>query len=133
MTLSAQAILALQSNTTGTTRATRPAAELKGEAGADLRKRPRHRDVFGGHLRLLIALTVAMACGVAHAQSLVATVPAGTGPVAVAVNQTTNMVYVADNTVKTLLVIDGATNTATTIQAGGPFGDVAVNPTTNTI
>jgi len=51
----------------------------------------------------------------------------------VAVNPTTNMVYVADDTISTLLVINGATNTAAAIPAGGPLAGVAVNPTTNTI
>ena len=69
----------------------------------------------------------------AQAQSLVATLPSGPNPTAVAVNETTNMVYIADADVKTLLVINGATNTATTIPAGGPLAGVAVNPTTNTI
>jgi YVTN family beta-propeller protein len=87
----------------------------------------------GLRVGLLSILTVGLACAVGQAQTLVATVPSGPGPVAVAVNQTTNMVYVADDDIKTLLVINGVTNTATTIPAGGPLADVAVNPTTNTI
>ncbi|MGA2909881.1 MAG: hypothetical protein ABSE36_19450 [Terracidiphilus sp.] len=78
-------------------------------------------------------MALAMTCGLARAQSLVATIPSGAGPVAVAVNPTTNMVYVADDTISTLLVINGATNTAAAIPAGGPLAGVAVNPTTNTI
>lgn len=90
------------------------------------------RNMFG-RIGLLSALALGMICGAAQAQNLIATVHAGNGPDGMAVNQTTNMVYVADNTVSTLLVIDGATNTTTTIQAGGPLAGVAVNPNTNTI
>ncbi len=82
---------------------------------------------------LLSMLTVGLACAVGQAQNLVATVPAGPGPVGVALNQTTNTVYVADNTLKTLLVINGATNATTTIQAGATLAGVAVNATTNTV
>jgi len=82
---------------------------------------------------MTIALAVGMTCGVAQAQVLVATVPSGPNPGQVAVNQTTNMVYVADNDVATLTVINGATNTATTIPVGSALAGVAVNPATNTI
>lgn len=92
---------------------------------------------FAGRARLgavlLGALLAAFAGSPAEGQTLVATVPSGPNPSAVAVNETTNMVYIADVDVKTLTVINGATNTATTIQAGGPLAGVAVNPTTNTI
>ena len=81
----------------------------------------------------LSALLAWIPCPSAQAQSLVATLPSGPNPTAVAVNETTNMVYIADADVKTLTVINGATNTATTISAGGPLAGVAVNPTTNTI
>ncbi len=123
----------LQSVSTRTTGARRLVARLPNQANAGLRKRPRHRGAFWARLSLLTVLALAITCAVAQAQSLVATVPSGSGPVAAAVNQTTNMVYVADNTVKTLLVINGATNTATTIQASGPFTGVAVNASTNTV
>lgn len=81
------------------------------------------------------------ACSSAPAQSLVATLPLSS-PTAVAVNQTTNMVYVSAlesastaNGYNTVTVIDGATNTVVkTIQAGGPdLNSLAVNSTTNTI
>ena len=133
MSSSAQAMRPQQSDTTRTTRARRFAAGLRNHACADLRKLPRHHGDLWARLSLLAALALGMICGIAQAQSLVATIPSGSGPVAVAVNQTTNMVYVADNTIKTLLVINGATNTATAIPAGGPLAGVAVNPTTNTI
>ncbi|MGC2617387.1 MAG: Ig-like domain repeat protein [Acidobacteriaceae bacterium] len=86
-----------------------------------------------GRWGFLSVLALGMTCGAAQAQNLVATVTAGTGPTGVAVNQTTNTIYVADNTVNTLLVIDGATNATSTIQAGAPLAGVAVNPITNTV
>ena len=97
--------------------------------------------MFPGWLRLrlgagLVGVSIAIAAftgSPAQGQTLVATLPSGPNPVAVAVNQTTNMVYVADVDVRTLTVIDGATNTATTIPAVGPLASVAVNPRTNTI
>ena len=92
---------------------------------------------FPGRLRLgaaLLGVSIAAFTGSpVLGQTLVATVPSGPNPAAVAVNQTTNMVYVADVDVKTLTVINGATNTATTIPAVGPLASVAVNPTTNTV
>ncbi len=88
---------------------------------------------FAVGFRSLVALALGIACGAAQAQTLVATVPSGPSPVQVAVNQTANMVYVADNNVKNLVAINGATNTATTIPVGGTLAGVAVNPTTNTI
>jgi DNA-binding beta-propeller fold protein YncE len=87
----------------------------------------------GLRVGLLSILTVGMTGAAAQAQTLVATVPAGPSPIAVALNQTTNTVYVADNTLKTLLVMNGATNATTTIQAGATLAGVAVNATTNTV
>ena len=82
---------------------------------------------------LLGGLLAAFTGSAVEGQTLVATVPSGNNPVGAALNQTTNMVYVADGTLQTLQVINGATNTATTIQAGGPFAGVAVNATTNKV
>src|SRR5271156_682769 len=115
MNPSAPAMRTLQSDSTRTINARRFAAGLRNQASADLGNRPRRRGEFWSRLGFFSALAVAMTCGVAQAQSVVATVPSGSGPVAVAVNQTTNMVYVADNTIKTLLAINGATNTPTII------------------
>jgi DNA-binding beta-propeller fold protein YncE len=75
----------------------------------------------------------------ARAQTVVATIPAGTGtPRAVAVNPVTNKIYVASCTATSptfrrgsLTVIDGATNATTVIN--GCFTDVAVNSVTNKI
>ena len=51
---------------------------------------------------------------------------------AVAVNPVTNKIYVA-NSSGTVTVIDGATNTTTTVAAGTAPIAVAVNPVTNKI
>ena len=85
-------------------------------------------------LSMLSILIAGMTCGVAQGQSLVATLSCGPHPTAMAVNQTTNMIYIDDVNVGTLTVINGATNTASTITTGVPnTTDVAVNPTTNKI
>ena len=51
----------------------------------------------------------------------------------VAVNPVTNKIYVTDQDSANVAVIDGATNTATTITVGDPIGAIAVNPVTNKI
>lgn len=66
---------------------------------------------------------------------VLATIPVGNAPVQVAVNQATNMVYVANFLSSDVTVIDGATNSTITVtdpNASGPY-DVAVNPATNKI
>ena len=52
-----------------------------------------------------------------YSQTAVTTIGAGTAPVAVAVNPVTNKIYVANQGSNTVTVIDGATNTATTVPA----------------
>jgi YVTN family beta-propeller protein len=66
---------------------------------------------------------------------VLATVPVGDAPVQLVVNQTTNMVYVANFLSSNVTVINGATNSTSTItdpKASGPY-DVAVNEQTNKI
>jgi len=53
-----------------------------------------------------------------HAQTVTATVMAGAGPFSVAVNPVTNKIYVANSNGTTVTVIDGATNSPTTVNAG---------------
>ncbi|MGA2372090.1 MAG: YncE family protein, partial [Candidatus Korobacteraceae bacterium] len=66
----------------------------------------------------------------ATAQQLIATVRVGTVPVGIAVNSTTNKIYVS-NLEGTVTVIDGVTFATTTVVVGdSPYG-AAVNPVTN--
>jgi YVTN family beta-propeller protein len=68
-----------------------------------------------------------------RAQTVTATVPLGTSPVAVAVNQATNKIYVANSASKSVTVIDGGTNSTTTVPVGLTPIAVAVNSVTNKI
>jgi YVTN family beta-propeller protein len=68
-----------------------------------------------------------------HAQSITATVTAGTSPSAVAVNPVSNRIYVANTASNTVTVIDGATNTTATVAVGSGPSALAVNPVTNKI
>jgi len=71
------------------------------------------------------------------AQMVVATIPLGNPPNAVAVNPVTNKIYVAagDSWTQegTVTVIEGATNSTTTLTAGIRPHAVAINPVTNKI
>lgn len=79
-----------------------------------------------------------------RAQTIVATVPAGATPSAIAVNPVTNKIYVANciplsggingrGTPGTVTVIEGDTNTTTTVPAGICPTAIAVNPVTNKV
>ena len=68
--------------------------------------------------------------------SVIATIPVGTSPNAVAVNPTTNRIYVANtgDQPATVSVIDGATNSViATVPVGASADGIAVNPVTNKI
>src|SRR5207253_1560647 len=65
-------------------------------------------------------------------QRVTATVAAGAASRAVALNPATNKIYVANANSNNVTVIDGATNTTTTVTAGIAT-TVAVNPVTNKI
>src|SRR5258708_38433342 len=66
--------------------------------------------------RLLLTLCCAvMGSLAAHAQTVTATVMTGSIPAAVAVNPVTNKIYVANLSSDTVTVIDGATNSTTTV------------------
>ena len=59
--------------------------------------------------------------------------PSASEPFAVAVNPVTNKTYAANGSSNNVTVIDGATNSTTTVAAGvGPDG-LAVNPVSNKI
>lgn len=63
-----------------------------------------------------------------------ATVKVGAGPRALAVNQVTNKIYVANMLSDNVSVMDGATNKVTaTVKAGSSPEDIAVNPVTNKV
>ena len=69
------------------------------------------------------------------AASVIATIPVGTSPYAIAVNPTTNRVYVVNGVnPATVSVIDGATNSViATVPVAANTGGIAVNPITNQI
>src|SRR2546422_894162 len=68
-----------------------------------------------------------------HAQTVTATVGAGTSPRSVALNPVTNKIYVANVISNTVTVINGADNTTTTVSVGNGPQSIAVNPVTNKI
>jgi len=81
----------------------------------------------------LIVTFLFLAAVSASAQTVTATVSAGTNPDAVAVNPVTNKIYVANSGSSNVTVIDGASNSVSTVTTGsGPLA-VAVNPVTNKI
>src|SRR5713101_4159302 len=69
----------------------------------------------------------------AHGQMVTATVAVGSGPNAIAVNQATNKIYVANRVSNNVTVIDGATNNTMTIGAGSGPAAVAVNTVSNKV
>jgi len=69
----------------------------------------------------------------AGAQTLLTTVPAGSYPVAIAVNSATNIIYVVNQNSNSLTVIDGATDHAATVGTGAGPVAVAINPLSNKI
>jgi hypothetical protein len=64
----------------------------------------------GGFPIWTLFLIGAIAGSPARAQNATTTVTVGSGPVAVAVNPTTNTIYVANNLDDSVTVIDGITN-----------------------
>jgi DNA-binding beta-propeller fold protein YncE len=91
-----------------------------------------------------VGVGILLVPALARGQAVVATVPVGTNPSAIAVNPVTNKIYVANcippsggiggrGTPGTVTVIDGATNTTTTVLAGICPTAIAVNPATNKI
>lgn len=78
-------------------------------------------------------ITCVLAASTAQAGRVIATVPAGDGPRAVAVNPVTNRVYIANDSSNNVTVIDGATNDTTTVFAGDMPYAAAVNPVTNRV
>jgi YVTN family beta-propeller protein len=82
---------------------------------------------------ILGALTAGLPAS-ANAQTVTATLGAGDEPNSVAVNPVTNKIYVANQSSNNVTVIDGASNSTTTVAAGSDDQtSVAVNPVTNKI
>jgi len=84
--------------------------------------------------RTLIAVLVLLTTSLpAAAQTLITTVTAGAYPIAIAVNPTTNKIYVVNQNSNNLTVIDGATYDTNTVLTGNVPNAVAVNAVTNKI
>jgi YVTN family beta-propeller protein len=71
--------------------------------------------------------------GYTRAQTVTATVGAGSGPSFVAVNPVTSKVYVVNSSGNSVTVIDGTNNSTVTVATGTSPSSVAVNPVTNKI
>ncbi len=69
----------------------------------------------------------------ANAQTLVATVTVGDYPVAIAVNPSTNKIYVVNQNGNNMTVIDGASYNTNIVPTGLAPNALVVNPTTNKI
>ena len=69
----------------------------------------------------------------AKAETVTAAIPTSARPVAAAVNPMANKIYVANEGSNNVTVIDGATNTTTTVGVGTEPSGVAVNPVTSRI
>jgi YVTN family beta-propeller protein len=83
--------------------------------------------IFVGGLLLLLPLAPAWA------QTVVATIPVGTSPVAVASNPLTDKIYVANEGSNTVTVIDGHTKSTVTVAVGLHPVAIAVNAVTDKI
>ena len=85
-------------------------------------------------LLMLFALSLGLLSPQAGAQTLIVTVPAGTTPVALALNPATNKIFAVNQGSNNVTVIDGATNgIAATVTVGQSPVALAVNPVTNKI
>jgi len=88
----------------------------------------------GRALRLCLAFSWALLSRPAPAQTLIASVPVGSTPVALAINTTTNEIFAVNQDSNNVTVIDGLTNgTAAVVPVGQSPSAVAVNPLTNKI
>jgi YVTN family beta-propeller protein len=83
---------------------------------------------------MTFGVTIALALvAQAHADAVIATVPTGLAPTAIAIDSVTNMIYVANGGSNSVTVINGSTNATTTINVGEYPNAIAVNPVTNMI
>ena len=83
-------------------------------------------------LLLLLGLNCALSQS-AVAQTLIADVPAGTSPVALAVNPATNKIFAVNQLSNNMTVLDGLTYGTVTVNVGLYPSAVAVNPFTNKV
>ena len=95
------------------------------------------RLIVAGLGPLLAVLLVATSVGAAPdtgSPHVVATIAVGRGPIGVAVDSTTDLIYVANSGSSTVSVINGATNrVVATVSVGGLPEGVAVDSTTDLI
>jgi YVTN family beta-propeller protein len=84
-------------------------------------------------LLLLLALSFAATALPSAAQSVIATIPVGTHPYAVALNTVTNKAYIANYNGNSVTVIDGTTLSTATVPVGPYPEALAVNPVTKKI
>ncbi len=77
-----------------------------------------------------MALAAAWSAAPALGQSVVATVPVGSDPRAIAVDPSTNHIYVANESSDSVTVVDGATHATSTVPVGRRPQYMALNPTT---
>ncbi len=86
---------------------------------------------------LLLSFTVLLLVFIlpapASAQTVTATLSAGTSPYAAGANPVSNKIYVANSASSSVTVIDGASNSTTTVAVGSGPNAVAVNPVANKI
>jgi DNA-binding beta-propeller fold protein YncE len=103
--------------------------------------RPRSDSSFPRICRYLAATVLLLVPRLSRAQIVTDTIAVGINPTAVAVNEVTNRIYVANCTYSaqtyltqgTVTVIDGETNLTTKIPVGVCPGALAVNPLTNKV
>ncbi len=67
------------------------------------------------------------------AETVVATVPTGMEPNAIAIDSVTNKIYVTNFGSRSVTIINGSTNTTSTVMVGNGPDLIAVNPVTNKI
>ena len=85
-----------------------------------------------GRLKWILA-GAALVAALAPQASVAAAVTVGVSPVGIAVNETTNRVYVVNQSSNTVSAIDGDTNSAVSIAVGVQPSYVAVNEATNKV
>ncbi len=86
---------------------------------------------FGSHF--LLACSFLLPALRVAAQTLIATVPVGSAPVALAVNTVTNQIFAVNQNSNNLTIINGGNNGTTVVPVGNSPVAAALNPSTNKI